>query len=81
VVDVDVLLLLAGVLSGFVTVVEVLDELELPPAGEGFTMVVLCSVLSGAAGAAVSVFCSQATKRAAPAKMQRYFFIVYGLSV
>src|SRR4051794_5979166 len=29
---------------------------------------------------AVSVFCSQATKRAAPAKMQRYFFIVCGLS-
>jgi len=77
---VDVLVLVFGVLSGFVTVVELLEDEEPPPAGEGLTIVVLCSVLSGP-GAAVSVFCSQATKRAAPAKMQRYFFIVCGLSV
>ena len=30
-----------------------------------------------AAGAAVSVFCSQAARSAAPARMQMYFFIVY----
>ena len=29
-----------------------------------------------AAGAAFSVFCSQATRSAAPAKMQIYFFII-----
>jgi hypothetical protein len=46
-------------------------------AGEGFTIVVLFSVFSGAgdAGATVSVFCSQAAKRAALARMQIYFFI------
>ena len=32
-----------------------------------------------AAGAVVSVFCSQAASSAAPAKMQMYFFIGFGL--
>ena len=42
--------------------------------------VVVLVVASGealAAGAAVSVFCSQAARSAAPARMQMYFFIVY----
>lgn len=41
--------------------------------------VVVLVVASGealAAGAAVSVFCSQAAKSAAPARMQMYFFII-----
>jgi hypothetical protein len=56
-----------------VTVVSVVD------AG-GFTTVVLFSVVSAgeAAGVTVSVFCSHATRSAAPAKMQIYFFIGYG---
>jgi len=60
-----------------VFVVELLLD-EDPPAGEGFTMVVLCSVLlsAGAAGVTVSVLCSQAVKSAALARMQIYFFIV-----
>jgi hypothetical protein len=43
-------------------------------------MVVLFSVVSAgeAAGAAVSVFCSHATRSAALARMQMYFFIGYG---
>jgi hydrogenase/urease accessory protein HupE len=32
-----------------------------------------------AAGATFSVFCSHATSSAAPAKMQMYFFIVFGI--
>ena len=53
----------------------VLDSVLVDVAGEGFTTVVLLSVfLSG--GLTVSVFCSQAaSKDAAPAKMQMYFFI------
>jgi hypothetical protein len=45
---------------------------------EGFTTVVLVSVFLSApgAGATVSVFCSQAPRSAAPAKMQISFFIV-----
>ena len=43
----------------------------------GFTTVVLFSA-GDAAGAVVSVFCSHATSRAAPARMQMYFFIGYG---
>lgn len=46
---------------------------------EGFTTVVLFSVLLSAGGLAVSVFCSQAASNdndAAPARMQMYFFIV-----
>jgi hypothetical protein len=31
------------------------------------------------AGAAVSVFCSQAARSAAPARMQMYFFIVWNV--
>lgn len=47
-----------------------------PPAGEGFTIVVLFSVFfSAPAGVTLSVFCSQAAKSAALAKMQMYFFI------
>jgi hypothetical protein len=69
------------VAAGLVVVVLVLSEvLEVPPAGVGFTTVVLFSVLfSGAgevAGAAVSVRCSQAVRSAAPARMQMYFFIM-----
>ena len=58
--------------------VEVDDELELPPAGEGFTIVVLFSVFfsAGAAGVTVSVFCSHAVKSAAPARIQNSFFII-----
>jgi len=45
----------------------------------GFTTVVLFSVSAGeAAGAAVSVFCSHATRSAALARMQIYFFIGCG---
>lgn len=46
---------------------------------EGFTTVVLFSVLLSAGGLAVSVFCSHAASNdndAAPARMQMYFFIV-----
>ena len=43
----------------------------------GFTTVVLFSA-GDAAGAVVSVFCSHATSRAAPARMQMYFFIGCG---
>lgn len=57
-----------------------LDVVELPPAGEGFTIVVLVSVLvpgdALAAGTTVSVRCSQAARSAALARMQRDFFIV-----
>jgi hypothetical protein len=49
----------------------------LEPAGEGFTTVVLFSDFAG--GFAVSVLCSQAASReAAPATMQIYFFIGCG---
>jgi hypothetical protein len=45
----------------------------------GFTTVVLFSVFfsAGAAGVTVSVFCSQAPRSAALAKMQINFFIVW----
>ena len=48
-----------------------------PPAGEGFTIVVLCSVGEAAAPAAgvTSVRCSQAPRSAALARMQIIFFI------
>ena len=61
--------------AGVVTVVVVSEVV----AG-GFTTVVLFSVVSAgdAAGAAVSVFCSHATRSAALARMQIYFFIGYG---
>ena len=62
-----------------VVVFVVLDELlELPPAGEGFTIVVLFSV-AGAGEAPVvgvtSVRCSQPPRSAALARMQIIFFI------
>jgi hypothetical protein len=44
----------------------------------GFTMVVLFSSAGEAAGATVSVFCSHATRSAALARMQIYFFIGCG---
>ena len=48
----------------------------------GFTTVVLFSVFLSAGGLTVSVFCSQAPKSAALAKMQINFFIVWiGLSI
>jgi hypothetical protein len=64
--------------AGVVVTVVVVVSVEV--AGEGFTMVVLFSVVSAgdAAGAAVSVFCSHATRSAALARMQIYFFIGYG---
>ena len=61
-----------------VTVVLVVVSVEVD--GEGFTTVVLFSVFSAgeAAGATVSVFCSQAARSAALARIQMYFFIGYG---
>lgn len=60
-------------------VVELLLLLFSAPLPAGFTTVVLFSVFfSGVAGATVSVFCSQPTKRAAPARIRIYFFIVFG---
>lgn len=69
--------LVPGVEAVVVFVVLLVLELECvpPPAGEGFTIVVLFSVFFSAAGVTVSVFCSQAAKSAALAKMQIYFFI------
>ena len=63
-----------------VTVVLVLVVVSVEVAGDGFTTVVLFSVVSAgdAAGATVSVFCSQAASSAALARMQMYFFIGYG---
>lgn len=60
-----------------VVVVLLLLELEPPPAGEGFTTVVLFSVLLAGepAGVTVSDFCSHAANSAALARMQIYFFI------
>ena len=59
-----------------VFVVLLLDELP-PPAGEGFTMVVLCSAGEAPPAAGVtSVRCSQAPRSAALARMQIIFFIV-----
>jgi hypothetical protein len=43
----------------------------------GFTTVVLFSVFLSAGGLTVSVFCSQAPRSAALAKMQINFFIVW----
>ena len=54
----------------------VLDSVFVDVVGEGFTTVVLLSVFFSGGGLTVSVFCSQAaSKDAAPAKMQMYFFI------
>jgi len=54
---------------------------DMPPAGDGFTMVVLYSVRvlgdgDATAGATVSVLCSHAARSEALARMQIYFFIV-----
>ncbi len=70
-----VLLVVVSVAGGGTTVV----LLSVAAAG-GFTTVVLFSVDSAgdAAGAAVSVFCSHATRSAALARMQIYFFIGNG---
>jgi hypothetical protein len=65
--------------AGLVVAIGV-DSAGLVAAG-GFTTVVLFSVVVSAgeaAGATVSVFCSHATRSAALARMQIYFFIGYG---
>ena len=75
-VDVSVEVPLLG--DEWLVVVLLLLELAPPPAGEGFTTVVLFSVLLPAgepAGATVSVFCSHAARSAALARMQMYFVI------
>ncbi|MEP6685391.1 MAG: hypothetical protein ABJB22_01330 [Verrucomicrobiota bacterium] len=71
----------AGVEITFVVFV-VLVSVDFEVAGDGFTIVVLFSVLSAgeAAGATVSVFCSHAARSAALARMQMYFFISCGLN-
>ncbi len=64
--------------AGLLVVVVVLSELLDEP-GEGFTIVVLFSVFSGEGEVVVVVvsdFCSHATKSAAVARMQMYFFII-----
>ena len=54
----------------------VLDSVLLDVAGDGFTIVVLLSFFSPPGGLVTVVsFCSQATRTAAAAKMQTYFFI------
>jgi len=59
-----------------VVLIVVLDSVFVDVVGEGFTTVVLLSVFFSGGGLTVSVFCSQAaSKDAAPAKMQMYFFI------
>lgn len=68
----------------FVFVVE--DSLVFSVVEAGFTIVVLFSVFLSAgagevAGATTSVFCSQAPRSAAPAKIQISFFIVLIASV
>jgi hypothetical protein len=72
----EVELVVDFVVSLFVAEELLLLLLAAPPLG--FTMVVLLSVfLSPEAGVvAVSVFCSHAARTAAPAIMQRSFFIV-----
>jgi hypothetical protein len=70
--------------AGVVMTVVLFSVVSIVVAGEvaagGFTTVVLFSVVSAgdAAGATVSVFCSHATRSAALARMQMYFFIGYG---
>jgi hypothetical protein len=61
----------------FVVVLECVSVL-VPPAGEGFTIVVLFSVFvpGDAPGATVSTRCSQAPRSAALASMQIYFFMI-----
>jgi len=53
----------------------VAGDSDVPPAG--LSVVVAGLVAAGlAAGSAVSVFCSHPARRAAPARMQMYFFIM-----
>jgi hypothetical protein len=55
----------------------VLDSVLLEVAGDGFTTVVLLSFFSPPGGFVTVVsFCSQATRSAAPASKQMYFFIM-----
>jgi hypothetical protein len=88
-VSVDGLAVSIGVVAGVidsaglvVTLVSVLVVVSVEVAGDalGFTTVLLFSVVSpgDAAGAAVSLFCSHATRSAALARMQIYFFIGFG---
>ena len=61
-----------------VVLVLVVFDVLVPPAGDGFTMVVWWSdfVLGEAPGATVSTRCSQDASSAALATMQMYFFII-----
>ena len=63
-----------------VSVVVLSDVAGVVAAAGVVVTVVLFSVVSAgeAAGVTVSVFCSHATRRAALARMQIYFFIGYG---
>jgi hypothetical protein len=78
--DVAGVIVAIGVDSAGVVVTVVLLLVVSDVVAGGFTTVVLFSVDSAgeAAGAAVSVFCSHATRSAALARMQIYFFIGYG---
>lgn len=70
------------VVDKFVVLVVFVSDL-VAPAGDGFTIVVLCSVLPAGdtpGVLTVSVFCSQPARSAAPDRMQMYFFIVLGLA-
>ena len=67
-----------GVEAGAVVVFVVLDDEEVPPAGEGLTIVVLFSVAGDAeapAAGVTSVRCSQDERRAALARIQMICFI------
>lgn len=82
VVDGVVIGVVIGVEAGavIVLVVDVLVSVCVAEAGDGFTIVVLFSVFSGAGevvtGATVSDFCSHAERSATLARMQMYFFII-----
>jgi len=59
-----------------VVLIVVLVSVLVDTVGDGFTTVVLVSDFFSAGGVTVSVFCSHAASRdAAPARMQMYFFI------
>jgi hypothetical protein len=79
VVVVPVLIPDAGVDIGVDVVVLELDDDEVPPAGDGFMIVVLFSVFSAGDAVVVvgwtSVLCSQPPRSAALARMQIIFFI------
>jgi hypothetical protein len=62
-------------LLGFDVLIVVLDSVFVEVAGDGFTTVVLLSFFSPGGFVTVVSFCSQATRRAALARMQIYFFI------